>query len=674
MLAARKERRREKALIVKDRSTVTAASKKAKAAQVKEESSKDVAESSKHISSKSKRKKQASSGSSHRSRSFDGEFEEGLDITTAGKEEKRRKLNATQKNVLLLRESGQGKRKDPLRRASNMPANGRITVRLQNQHVSLFPDVYCTSQVASKSGIYQNGHASAKVQVPAVSDLAFNEGPFLDQKHQKEPPTERKSSSSRHKPSLTVRKSSKAPQLERPRSRGSRSHHSQSREPSPESSDKPSQRKKSKALPWMAPENAPKRSYTSVKGKERTTDLGDSEKVYKASKRHTGHQLASTDVSEREPKEQPIRSPARRRAKSSNFSYRNHSFVAESRADISSDFDGLSAASLARRKADAKERSKPGDGRSASNAPKASTSRLPLEAEVVEHGQFAKAGTAVVKPRSGPRALNTATQLQLSDDLRNGAALRSARGVLPVAVTEHASFSNQGGTGQANYGLLGAQAGPSSHFVNNFWGVSRNHTLPPVSPPRSHSSLLNSSFEINQYEQPGHQHFEGAAIYSIHEQHAECDAMQAGLPYQAGNGVPSSPRSWQAGLGYEGQMNQTYQAEQAWQNDGVYRAQSSAGFDIDLNAVQRTLEFHQELEQAERSSGAWLFSSPKLAANPAYHQSLTPGEVVNHSSPAQGPAYEPNPAALLGLDIGPPQQLEPLENRFTDFWKPNRPY
>lgn len=131
VLAGRLERRREKALIVKDRSTVTAASKKAKAAQAKakaDESARHSKDDSKRKSSKSKGKNRAEASDSEASRSANGEYEDGLDITTAAKEEKRKKLKATDKSVKVLREAGQGGRKDPLRRANNMPQSGRMTV------------------------------------------------------------------------------------------------------------------------------------------------------------------------------------------------------------------------------------------------------------------------------------------------------------------------------------------------------------------------------------------------------------------------------------------------------------------------------------------------------------------------------------------------------------------
>ncbi|KAK9895722.1 hypothetical protein P389DRAFT_68049 [Cystobasidium minutum MCA 4210] len=179
VLEQRKERRRAKAVIVKERSTVTGPSEailKANKEALKKAAADEPSKYrtlEKHVSQE-KESDRAHKPTSNRSkdRKHDSREEDDDDAQHADRKRKKRStdvqrsMRAMKESVKGRRESGKRRRNDPLERAANILPTGRVTLK-------------------AKTGIYNHGRASSKhatgVEAPSKRYLAFSELPFLNQ-------------------------------------------------------------------------------------------------------------------------------------------------------------------------------------------------------------------------------------------------------------------------------------------------------------------------------------------------------------------------------------------------------------------------------------------------------------------------------------------------------------
>lgn len=497
-----------------------------------------------------------------------------------------------------------------------------------------------------------------------LSDLAFNEGPFLDQQYDDGPNAFASASKGLNKHQDNAKSSKARKEIERDDSPEEHSQHEREASAEIDYAPRPSLKARLKALPWMAPEYAPPPAT-------RTAIGSGSVQVYAANKR-----LSSSP--DRPPA--PVRSPARHspRSKATSFSYRDHSIVAENRADFpSSDFDGLSAASLARRRAEAKQPSEPSIARTAK--PLANTSKLPPEPEVVDHGQYAKAGAAFVplKPSKAKVEDRKATAVRASSLPSNKEMSVSPHPLAPPYVPFDTGLE---GLEEFDPDFQQAQVGSSA--IRDKRDLQRPSHLfglpePDTAQPKKFVPAKRAVHADIHYAGPVQEDLPAArqSVSDIYDAPLSADPLDITMQFQHAQSPSSSNpiQQWQA------DHNSVQEAVQyGYTNETTFdmpHDQSMQANSLDIDAMERTLAFQADFPQkVNPASHAWLFSFPAdepCATSHRQDDNHTYG--LSSDDPHQGALRPMTAAAMLGLDIGPAQDPEPLESRISGFWKQNRP-
>lgn len=319
----------------------------------------------------------------------------------------------------------------------------------------------------------------------------------------------------------------------------------------------------------------------------------------------------------------------------------------ESKADISSDFDALSAGSLARRKAEAKERSEPSISK-LDTEPQASTSRLPADLQVEQHGRLAKAGAAIVSRRKPlPRV---AQETLIPDDMFAEPPPK------PLAT---------------------ARTAPYKPFETGLEDLEDFDTAREISPP----IILPTRVSGVLRAPPAHHYpvtekltgqFNGSRADDGYDDHTE--TVGGGLGRQ--DEQSSDAISFEAFDTADIAMEQRWQPEQTGQHPYDIIS-SEQGYEeaalyenLDQGAIERTLDFQSQLDRYNPEEHAWLFHPPQPDEAHAGHQgSSVSNGWLSAGCNDVGLSVTTNPAAQLGLDVGPSEVSEPLESRLQNHWK-----